>query len=251
MPKASKSNQCEQHTIEQVLPKELSEQEETSSDQEVFFNPQPSTSKKAQVMPSMYMPYIEGPTMDWTMNDGLYNRFVKWRLKCEYLLECELAMLPEARKCKKIVAWSGDFCLDQYISLNLSSKDLTLEVIWKKFEEFCKLQTNELRAIFDLLTSLRQADMSVDKWYNAGQTQVAQAMYPQETAQILQGDIFWFFLKDESFVFKTLNEWHVELSKFPASTVCQLTKKMESSQTTAKHMKQVARDPQAVQVDLL
>ena len=39
MPKASKSNQHEQHTIEQVLPEELSEQEETSSDQEVFFNP--------------------------------------------------------------------------------------------------------------------------------------------------------------------------------------------------------------------
>ena len=83
MPKASKITQCEQH-IEQVLPEE-SDQEETSSDQEVFFNPQPSTSNKAQVMPSMsmYMPYIEGPTVDWTVNHGLYNRFLKWRLKCE------------------------------------------------------------------------------------------------------------------------------------------------------------------------
>ena len=100
-----------------------------SSDQEVFFNPQPSTSKKVQEMPSMYMPYIEGPTMDWTMNDGLYNRILTWRLKCENILECELAMLPEARKCKKKLAWSGDFGLDQYISWNLSTEDLTLEVI--------------------------------------------------------------------------------------------------------------------------
>ena len=77
------------------------------------------------------------------MNDGLYNWFLKWRLKCENILECELAMLPQARKYKKVVAWSGDFSLDQYISWNLSNEDLILEVIWKKFEEFCKLQANE------------------------------------------------------------------------------------------------------------
>ena len=184
--------------------------------------------------------------MDWTVSDGLYNRFLKWRLKCENILECELAMLPEARKCKKIVAWSGDFGLDQYISWNLSNEDLTLEVILKKIEEFCKPQANELRARFDFLTSFRQADMSVDQWYNAVQIQVALAKYSQGTAQILQRDIFWFFLKDESFVSKTLNEGHVELSKFPASTVCQLAKKMESSQATAKHMNKVTRNPQAV-----
>ena len=251
MPKASKGAQHEQHTIEEIHPEELSEQEETSSDQEVFFNPQPSTSKEAQVMPSMYMPYIEGPTMDWTLNDGLYNRFLKCRLKCKNILECELAVLPEERKGKKIVAWSGDFSLDQHISWNLSNEVLTLEVIWKKFEEFCKLQANELRERFDLLTSFRQADVSVNEWYNAVQTQVTLAKYPQETAQVLQRDIFWFFLKDESFVSKTLNEGHVELSKVPASTVHQLAKKMESSQATAKHMNQVARDPQAVQVNLL
>ena len=110
-------------------------------------------------------------------------------------------MLPEERKCKKIVAWSGDFGLDQYISWNLSSKDLALEVIWKKFEEFCKPQENELRARFDLVTSFRQADMNVNEWYSAVQTQVTLTRYPYKTAQILQRDIFWFFLKDESFFF--------------------------------------------------
>ena len=114
MPKASKSAQC---NTEKVLPEE-SDQEEISSDQEVFFNPKPSTSKKAQVKPSirMYMPHIEEPIMDWTVNDELYKRVLKWRLKCKNILECELAMLPETRKCKRIVAWSGDFGLDQYLS---------------------------------------------------------------------------------------------------------------------------------------
>ena len=121
----------------------------------------------------------------------------------------------------------------------------------EKFEEFCKPQANELRARFDLLTSFRQTDMSVDEWHNAVQTQVALARYPPETAQILQRDIFWFFLKDESFVSKTLNEGHVELSKFPASKVRQMAKILESSQTTAKHMRQVTKYPQATQVNLL
>ena len=58
-------------------------------------------------MPS-YIPHIEGPTMGWTANDGLYNRFVKWHLKCENILECELVMLSESLKCKEVFAWSSD-----------------------------------------------------------------------------------------------------------------------------------------------
>ena len=91
----------------------------------------------------------------------------------------------------------------------------------KRFEEFCKPQANEVRSRFDLLTSFRQGGHSVDEWYNAVQMQVTLAKYPQETAQILQRDIFWFFLNDESFVSKTLNEGHIELNKFPSSTVHQ------------------------------
>ena len=60
----------------------------------------------------MFMPYTEGPKMDWTVNDGLYHRFLKLHLKCENILECELTMLPEKRQCKKVIAWSGDFGLD-------------------------------------------------------------------------------------------------------------------------------------------
>ena len=93
--------------------------------------------------------------------------------------------------------------------------------------------------------------MSVDEWYNAVQTQVALSKYPPETAQILQRDIFWFFLKDESFVSKTLNEGHVELEKFPASKVRQMAKKLESSQSTARHIKKMSSEPQANQIHLL
>ena len=115
---------------------------ESSSDQEVVFNPKPSTSKKVHhsrsrsvQMPTQqqaYMPYIEGPKMNWNGDDGLYNRFIKWKIRCENILDCELAMLSEARKCKKVIAWSGDFGLDQYISWNLSNEESCLSTIWKK-----------------------------------------------------------------------------------------------------------------------
>ena len=41
-------------------------------------------------------------------------------------------MLSEARKCKKVVAWSGDFGIDQYISWDLSPEETTLKVISQK-----------------------------------------------------------------------------------------------------------------------
>ena len=74
-----------------------------------------------------------------------------------------------------------------------------LDNIWEKFEEFCKPQSNEVRARFDFLTSFQQGNKSVDQWYNAVQTQAVLAKYPPETAKILHRYIFWFFLKDEDF----------------------------------------------------
>ena len=63
-------------------------------DPEVFLQP-----SKAQVVPNMFISYIEGPKMDWMANDGLYHRFLKWHLKCKNILECEFAMLPRRRQC--------------------------------------------------------------------------------------------------------------------------------------------------------
>ena len=75
-------------------------------------------------------------------------------------------MLMETRKCKKAIACSGDFGINQYVSWFLLPEELCLDVIWSKFEEFCKLQTNEVRVRLDLLTSFRQGKMSVDEWHN-------------------------------------------------------------------------------------
>ena len=193
-----------------------------------------------------FVPYIEGPKMDWTVNDGLYHRFLKWKLKCENILDCELASLSESRQCKKLISWSGDDGMDLVVSWVLNDRELTLETLWTNFEDFCKLQANEVRARFDLLTSFLQGDKSVDEWFNAVQTQINLCQYPPETANILQRDIFCFFLKDEEFVSKTLNEGCADLQQYPASKVRQIAKKLESSKATARHIKQAtsnARQP--------
>ena len=79
-------------------------QESTSSDVEMDVQSpqsfQPSTSQTQSFVQPMFMPYIEEPKMDWNVNDSLYHTFLKWKLKCENILDCELGMLPESKKCK-------------------------------------------------------------------------------------------------------------------------------------------------------
>ena len=164
-------------------------------DPEISFHP----AVPLPIAPTMIMPYIEGPKMNWTMDDGLYHRFLKWQLKCETILDCEFANLPAKQKCQKVIAWSGNFGIDLYVSWSISKEELTLDAIWAKFKEFSKPQMNEVRAHFNLLTSFHQDSRNGDEWYNAVQAQVSLARYPQETAKILHRDIFCFFMKDEDF----------------------------------------------------
>ena len=124
--------------------------------------------------------------------------------------------------------------MDQYVSWSLSSEEVMLDTIWEKYKDFCKPQPNEVRARLDLLTSFQQGNKLAAEWYNAVQTQVALTKYPPETVKILHRYIFWFFLKDEEFVSKTINDSNIDLDRFPASKVRQLAKKMESSNLTTR-----------------
>ena len=133
--------------------------------------------------------------------------------------------------------------MDQYVSWGLHTDQLTLEFICGKFEDFCKPQSNEVHARFDLLTSFCQGNRSIDEWYNVVQAWVNLAKYPPETAKILQRDIFWFFLCDEEFVSKTISDGSVDLEKFPASKVRQLAKKLESSKATSMSYQTSSRRP--------
>ena len=142
MPKGKASAKAHTSTIlEQEVDIHSSHEESTSSDcesdSEISFHPsrQQATNPVRQ---QMFMPYIEGPKMDWTENGSLYHCFLKWKLKCINLLKCELAALPEPQQCKKLIDWSWDFGIDQYESWGLTKDELGLETIWFLFEEFSK-----------------------------------------------------------------------------------------------------------------
>ena len=72
----------------------------------------------------------------------------------------------------------------------------------------------------------------------------------RNSTNLAQGYIL-FFLHDEDIVSKTLNEGSVDLDMFPASKVCQPSKKYESSKATARHIKQVPHETQATQIHLM
>ena len=105
MPKSAKAQPSALPVEEVEIPNQ--HEESTSSDQEfdadVSFHAV-RLQAPSHFPPNMFKPYIEGPCMEWTVNDRLYHRFLKWRLKCENILECELAALTELQKCKKVVA---------------------------------------------------------------------------------------------------------------------------------------------------
>ena len=52
--------------------------------------------------------------MDWPIDDALYSRFNTWKLKCDNILKVKLGSLPDARKSKTLLQWSGCFRLGAY-----------------------------------------------------------------------------------------------------------------------------------------
>ena len=86
---------------------EASIHDKSSSDQEIDHEVIVDQSHVQQAVSSMFITYIEGPKMGWAVNNGLYHRFLKWRLECENILEYELAMLAERKNARKLLPGVG------------------------------------------------------------------------------------------------------------------------------------------------
>ena len=70
--------------------------------------------------------------MDCKVDPSLYARFKPSKFKCENILEAELASLPDIRKCKIILRWSGDLGLEVYHALCLEPSEMSIETLWSK-----------------------------------------------------------------------------------------------------------------------
>ena len=84
--------------------------------------------------------FIDSPVMHWSVDDSLYSRFKKWKLKCENTLEVELAIfiLLDARKCNTLSRCSGDQELKMYEAWCLDCTDISKEMLSTKWEEIYK-----------------------------------------------------------------------------------------------------------------
>ena len=106
--------------------------------------------------------------------------------------------------------------------------------MWKELEAYCKPQSNELCAHYDLLKKLKQGKLPCDDWYTKLQTQLHLCNYSVETEKVLLCDLFLFRLEDESFMSKIISE------EIPKITTVQLQKElkcMEAGHATAKYIK--------------
>ena len=76
MPKAMKKSAREQSP----LPSEDHNSTDSAAASDSDHDPDPDVSFHPAVSPNqvhtMFMPYIEGPKMNWTVDDGLYHRFL-------------------------------------------------------------------------------------------------------------------------------------------------------------------------------
>ena len=47
--------------------------------------------------------YIDGPKMDWSMDDGLYSYFQDWKLEYELILDGELSEIADPQKVNTLI----------------------------------------------------------------------------------------------------------------------------------------------------
>ena len=123
-------------------------------------------------------------------------------------------------------------------------------MIWNKLEEFCKPQTNEVRAGFDLLTSFRQVIwVLMNGIMLFKHRSILQNMQLKQLRSYIE--TYFGFSSGRRNLSVKINDSNIDLEKFPSSKVRQLAKRLESSKSTARHIKKMSSDPQATQVNLL
>ena len=164
-----------------------------------------------------------------------------------WLWTCHVPWIKEMLESHSVewIFWHGSVCV-----VVLAQRRFKLNVICSKNEDFCKPQTNEVTA---RLTCWQASDKEKDLSMSGIMPVKLKCLLPStnQKEQVSYIEIFWFFLKDGEFVSKTINDLNINLDKFPASKVTQLTKKMESSKSTTRHIKAVASDTQVTQVNLM
>ena len=214
-------------------------------DPEVSFHPHlplpPHPVGQPLPVAGIYMPYIEGPCMDWTVNDYLYHRFLKWYLKCKNILECKLAALPECQQCRKVIAWSGDCGMDHYVSWNLPSNELTLDTIWGKYERILQatIQWSLGQIGFTDEFQTRKLHCGWMVQCHAGTSELGQ-ISPRDSQNTPQGHLL-VFSERRRFCVQDHQWWQCQLGQIPYKQSVPIGQKIWKFY--CRHIKQVSGEP--------
>ena len=107
--------------------------------------------------------------------------------------------------------------MEQYVSWSLSTEELmswcNLGEIWRILQASVKWSEGKVSSPDKL------SDKETGQLMNGTMLSKPKLLWlciPSKTAKILYRDIFWFFLKEEEFVSKTINDGNIDLDKFPS-----------------------------------
>ena len=83
--------------------------------------------------------FIKGPTLDWSSDDSLYNRFKLWKQQHTLLFARPMSEIIEENQCKYLLCWAGECAIEQFNSWGLKTdQEKSLHNYWSRFENFVK-----------------------------------------------------------------------------------------------------------------
>ena len=119
----------------------------------------------------------KGPSMDWSPDSNLPNRYKLWKQKCNLIFDTILCEKSEEYKCKMLLCYSGDRGLELFNSWTLTTAEQKkLLNYWQNFENYVKPQANQIMARYKLYC-LKQNSQSVDIWLTSASELATESGY--------------------------------------------------------------------------
>ena len=128
-----------------------------------------------------------GPKMDWTLDNGLYQRFKVFKERCIDILSGPLHATPEENQVYYLQYWTGEEgskLISQWTAEGKITDDdeeatskKKLRTYWQLFENYTKQRTNSLIAAVEL-KRLFQDSMTLEQFVTKATLLVDEARYP-------------------------------------------------------------------------
>ena len=127
----------------------------------------------------------KGPVLDWTDDNGLMERFRKWKKKVEILFKGPLSNANDPVKCNYIIDWSGEIGMELVDKWEIERKfhdgnRNNINRYFELFEEHIAPKSNALIVIVKL-KGLFQGSMSLEDFHTKALRLVKEAEYPEGT----------------------------------------------------------------------